>query len=340
MAQKKLGRGLGALVSLAPASDDGTARLDEAIRAEPPEASVLALSGRSVEEFFRVAGVEAIVPPRPVPPPPPPPEPPPGSLAPPQESCADPEPVDDVAAADEEGAGTPEPGPTDVSPSPDDARQFLLFDPAVDEAAVVAAGDEAGVVAATVVDATVVDATAVEAGVVGAAVVEAGAPAAVSAVRPAVDAAAVREAASRGSTGAGAASIAQFAPVASPESAPAVRVAAPGGGSGVETGVESDVETDVETDETGEGGFVDDVVVVDQFVVADGGGVPASGSGFVREETAAATHPVADSAPRQPAAPAPAAMRTPEPPQTLLVDDVVFIDDSVGGIVLPDVELE
>lgn len=52
MTTRKLGRGLDVLVALPPAADDGTARVAETIRAAS-DVSVLALSGRSVEDFFR-----------------------------------------------------------------------------------------------------------------------------------------------------------------------------------------------------------------------------------------------------------------------------------------------
>ena len=114
MAQRKLGRGLGALVTLSPAEADGTARIDEAVSGAS-DASVLSLSGRSVEDFFRVVTVEDIV----------------AVRAPQAAAPAADEPVADVAGdADADDA---EPAPMEA---PDeDARevQYTLFDPVIDD---------------------------------------------------------------------------------------------------------------------------------------------------------------------------------------------------------------
>lgn len=55
---RRLGRGLDALVPLAPADADGTARVADALRGGPAGA-VLALSGHSVEDFFRAPAAAA-----------------------------------------------------------------------------------------------------------------------------------------------------------------------------------------------------------------------------------------------------------------------------------------
>ena len=58
---RRLGRGLEMLVPLAPAGADGRVNLDVVLRGGPT-ASVLALSGRSIDDFVRVEPV-----PRPTP---------------------------------------------------------------------------------------------------------------------------------------------------------------------------------------------------------------------------------------------------------------------------------
>lgn len=55
MASKKLGRGLATIVPLAPAGDDGKLRVQDTLFERADRESVLTLSGRSVEDFFRVA---------------------------------------------------------------------------------------------------------------------------------------------------------------------------------------------------------------------------------------------------------------------------------------------
>lgn len=105
---RRLGRGLDALVPLAPADADGTARVADALRGGPAGA-VLALSGHSVEDFFRA----------------------PAAAAPPVTPSVGPPvgpPVAPVTRAQEPRAETAAPPP----PAADAGVQYELFDPKVD----------------------------------------------------------------------------------------------------------------------------------------------------------------------------------------------------------------
>lgn len=119
---RRLGRGLEDLVPLAPAAADGTARLDDALRGGPA-ASVLALSGRSVEDFVREEPAAA----RPAPVPWTAPPTAPSTTSPTTPPAARAEPVAPPPAAPRAAAVEP------ASPEPPPGVQFVLFDPPVVE---------------------------------------------------------------------------------------------------------------------------------------------------------------------------------------------------------------